>query len=43
MKYLKYRDVLNRIDLLDESNTSKENIKKYLTVLKLNDEITGDE
>lgn len=39
----KYSDVLNRINQLDESNTSKENIKKYLTVLKLNDEITGDE
>lgn len=39
----KYRDVLNKINSLDESNTSKENIKKYLTVLKLNDEITGDE
>lgn len=39
----KYRNVLNKINALDESNTTKENIKKYLTVLKLNDEIAGDE
>lgn len=39
----KYNDVLRKIDRLSESDTTKENIKRYLTVLKLNEEITGDE
>ena len=42
--YLKesYNVVLNNIQNLDESDLSEENLKKFLTVAKLNDELKGN-
>lgn len=42
--YLKesYSVVLNNIQNLDESDLSEENLKKFLTVAKLNDELKGN-
>lgn len=42
--YLKesYDTVLNNIKSLDESNLSEENLQRFLTIAKLNDEIQGD-
>lgn len=39
----KYSNVIKNINNLNEEDTSKENLKKYLTILKLNDEIVGEE
>ena len=38
----KKQEILNNIKSLDESNTSKENLQKFLTIEKLKEEILGE-
>lgn len=38
----KKQEILNNIKRLDESNTSKENLQKFLTIEKLKEEILGE-